>query len=277
MSSRPALTAAQRLRRSQRAVATADTGPGRACVPLLTRQGHRTLHAGSGVLLELNGQLLILTAGHVAEGRQLYVHGSNGLHPFTGVAYGTTALSAGMSDTTDFAVLHCSDRFATTFSAQYRLTLAQLDIEESADAGSGRQYLIQGFPLSRSRVTAKSASYTGVVVTSVAADAATYARLGRYDFIHTVLSYDPEDATNVEGLSPPSLKGVSGGPIWSFGDAFDETGESARLVALAIEWHRRERAVVGVRIGLCMEFLRHHVPILLEGVPKATRFVFTKT
>lgn len=242
-------------------------------MPLLARHGHRIVHAGSGVLLELNGQLLILTAGHVAVGRQLHVFAGEALRPFSGLVYGTNAPASGMVDSTDFAILRCSEHLAVLLADKYRLTLDQVYVEEVADAECRRQYLIQGFPSSRSRIKAKEAAFTGVVVTSVAADASTREKLGRHDPIHLVLAYHPDDASNVDGLDAPSLKGVSGGPIWSFGDTFDESGRSARLVALAIEWHRSERAFVGVRIGLCIEFLRHHAPELLDGVPKATRFV----
>ena len=108
------------------------------------------------------------------------------------------------------------------------------------------------------------------ILTSVAASLATSRKVGVDDEGHLVLDFDRRKMNTPTGQrAAPDPPGISGGSIWSLGQDFEPEGGQPKLVAISIEYHRANKAIVGIRLAMFFEVIRSRYPDLDPYVPRS--------
>jgi hypothetical protein len=227
----------------------------------------RLKHAGTGVLLSIDGHHVFVTAAHVldplSQGVELSVGGPPGTRPVPiegGVIRATTPPQANrLRDHVDSAFWKMPGKAVRAlgnvwFVDSSRLSHNRAPIER-------RYYMAMGFAQSRNRKSIDNARrrisnlisrYSGSVIeiTALAAE------LGVPGADHMFLDFQKraqaEDDTTIDTFTPT---GLSGGPLLDLGDFVSEgaysaeTTHRASLSGILIEYHRKHKAVVAVKIG----------------------------
>lgn len=228
---------------------------GAAVRPLVAMRFKRYHPIGSSVLLQIGHTLFLLSAGHVFQEGPLFAAVRTSLvRPM-----GEICLSHPSAEDprADIAIVRLNGEASKGFPNIPRLTLADIEDRQSTN------YIVVGYPASRTQLlpAERRARYNGLLLTAVPArDVGLHAALKTDDRFHLLLHHDPDDASDINGHRAPRLKGTSGGAVFGVTHIFDETGEDARLAAIAIEWHAAERVIVATRIAVFIAAIRKHWP-----------------
>ena len=236
---------------------------------------------GTCVLLGVNETLFVLSAAHVLDERHrgLLIGGAKGVTDLAGDFISTTLPERGgrSADRNDVGIVRLATGVQRALSDLLVLTPADVDVDDrSSIPGQAKpHYLVLGYPSSKARasISERRVKCEGFILTALPASAATCEKLGVGDHSHVVLDFEQRDVTSVDGRSTaPSLRGVSGGGVWSLGTSFDVEGRHAKLAAIGIEWHvRGPKAIVGTRLALFVEVIRRHCPELSAYIPVPRR------
>jgi hypothetical protein len=227
----------------------------------------RLKHAGTGVLLRIDGHHVIVTAAHVLDplrhGVELSVGGLPGTRPVPiggGVIRMTTPPQGNrLKDHVDTAFWKMPGNAVKAlgnvwFVDPFRISHNRAPVER-------RYYMAMGFAQSRNRKSIDNARrgisnlisrYSGGVIEIPA----LAAELGVPGTDHMFLNFEKraqaEDDTTIDAFTPT---GLSGGPLLDLGDFVSEgaySGETthrASLSGILIEYHPKHKAVVAVKIG----------------------------
>lgn len=210
---------------------------------------------GTGIYLALGKKAYLLTAGHVVDYRErgsLYVPSNSGLVGLNG-GVGGNALSPNSSrqdDKYDVAYIRLSDETQHQLHASFvPLNRKYVDLEGYVEPGTPCS--IGGYPLTRARrteTTYQSETYSYV---GIAANHATYSRLGYDPAIHIIIQYRIKKAVFYEGdrTQPPHPRGLSGGGIFQLQPSnFQDLERSPRkLIGSMHTYIKRENCFIGTR------------------------------
>lgn len=140
---------------------------------------------------------------------------------------------------------------------------------------SGKNYLFTGYPHTavkkeylRRHVVSQLHSYADKAVENE-----IYGKLGLDPASHIAINFDAKRAKDANGMIvvPKDRRGMSGGGVWNGKDGVDSQGlPNTRLCGLAIEHHRDYRCVVGVKINIIVESIRHDFPELTDFLPRSS-------
>jgi hypothetical protein len=135
-------------------------------------------------------------------------------------------------------------------------------------------YLALGFPMSKTYIIPAEGimrtKHLSLILMPAPADA--YARLGRAPDTHLLLRYRPKRAYTIRGkLTPPNVKGMSGGGIWRFDSSRDLTVSTGKLVAIFTDWSRLSGIWVGYRVSLAGRAIVDLFPELDKYLPQWPR------
>lgn len=128
----------------------------------------------------------------------------------------------------------------------------------------GKQYLLVGFPESKSRANSAARDLVSEPCgfRNISAPVSKYSELGVTPQEHIVLSFDVKrTVTPKKGVRAfPKPSGMSGSPIWLL---YDENGpnDPARtpVVGVAIEHHKTKRAIVASDIDVALRLINEAV------------------
>lgn len=213
----------------------------------------RVQQHGTGVYFKLNGVVYLLTAAHVIDGSeagQLLVPGSGGLVPISGSMYASFVGDEGReNDAADFALFRLSTACKKALNHHFS-PFPQIRTElltSSLDLGCCS---ISGYPTSKG--TNKSGQLSSEVYSfrGIAAKPSTYKKLGLDPGANIIVHYDRSRAVHRGTLQPfpgPSLKGVSGGAIFSWPKeaAMSDDWSIPSLVGIFHTYHKDSGLAVG--------------------------------
>ena len=128
----------------------------------------------------------------------------------------------------------------------------------------GKQYLLVGFPESKSRANpaARDLKSKPCSFRNVSAPVSKYSELEVTHQHHIVLSFDVKNTVtpNKEVRAFPNPLGMSGSPIWLL---YDENGSNnpsqTPVVGIAIEHHKTERAIVATDVDIALKLINEAI------------------
>jgi hypothetical protein len=236
-------------------------------VPLFSvPPGKRPVLIGTSVLVESSGSHFLVSARHVIEqakppGRLHYYFEPGGLHLLLGSVMQTGPLPSESKDAFDLAVIRLPDDARKPSTAVWKRPLDISALVGRKLPRGEKQYLVTGFPKSRSRANPHSRKLlsepSGFKV--VSASSTRYADLGVSEASHLVLSLDIRNMRFPDGTTRPIADphGMSGSPVWLL---YDESGENdlhmTQLVGIAIEYYKDEKLLVATDASVALDLIR---------------------
>lgn len=218
---------------------------------------------GSATLIEIDERRFLVTAAHVLDEAQhstLYV-GRKTPTPILGNFYATTVSGGGRAcDHYDFAFCELSDALRNEL----------MDTPAIGDFSSwrgdrARSFTCLGYPNSKNEAPRPTKSTLRPMLGSYTDNAfdggVLKTRLNVSGDDHLFLHFDPKRAADESGnrLTPPSMKGFSGGGVFDLGDLTNPDSLSSpchpRLAGIIIESHAPEKALVATRIDTILRAL----------------------
>ena len=228
--------------------------------------GKRPTLVGCSLLVELGGIRYFVSARHVidwisAPGGLHYYIDRGKLHRLVGtVVHTVPTQETGMRDAFDVAVVRLEQDALLPSGENWKLPLEIEAIRARDSRRSKKQYLVVGFPKSRSnanphtrRLKSEPSSFR-----IISAELADYDHLGLSDATHIVLNLDIDrmhfpDGT-VRQIADPH--GMSGSPLWLL---FDEDGDNdphvTPVVGIVIEYHKDRKLLVATDIGIALALI----------------------
>ncbi len=124
----------------------------------------------------------------------------------------------------------------------------------------GKQYLLVGFPESKSRANSAARDILSEPWSfrNISAPISMYSELGVTPHTHIVLSFDVKRgvAPNKEVRAFPSPSGMSGSPIWLLYDEnWPNDPAQTPVVGIAIEHRKSKRAIVATDIDIALRLI----------------------
>ncbi len=235
----------------------------------------------SCVLFSAGAQDFLLTAAHAldyAASKVLYVGGTADMVEVIGERFQTVPESGRRADDRcDLAFVALDSGVKTQLQDCIFLGPSDLNLDERPLSVAPRRsfYLVVGYPVSRSRVhrnkgTLSSGQFT---LTTVPSSSDVYKRLDLSEDTHLAVEFHRQQSRNTLGhTTAPKPIGASGGGIWRFDSLVGPADTRDTLVAISIEWHRkRDKVIIGSRMPLVIEAIRHKYPNLSEALPTPRR------
>ena len=231
------------------------TDPYESLIPIfrVERIPPRAHQHATGVFFKLNGESYLLTAAHVIDGSepgQLLVPGPEGLIPISGSMFcSSIGDENGRDDSNDFALFRLSAPCKKLLKHHFTpLPQTRTDLlTSSLELGCCS---ISGYPISKGTNKAGKLSSEVYSFRGVGAQASTYEKLGLNPDTNIVIHFDKSRAVYPGTLQPfpgPSLKGVSGGAIfsWPKEHAMSQDWSIPNLVGIFHTYHKDLGLAVG--------------------------------
>jgi hypothetical protein len=228
---------------------------------------------GSATLLDVGYRTFLVTAAHVLDESaqsSLYLPG----HPLVevrGVSYRTSStLSGRRDDKIDLGVVEMSAEARSRITNVRRVSVASLD---PADTPSWLAvYGFVGFPSSRNKARPDGTlQLSSVVVTTTPAANSRYHEIGATPALHIAVEFNRDEASDREKgrVTAPLPAGMSGGGVWRLGHLHDLENEvpPPALIGVGIEYHRKERLLLGIRASFVIASLAACYPELQAQLP----------
>lgn len=239
----------------------------RHVVPLFNiSRGKRPVLIGTSLLVERGGAHFLVTARHVADrllepwGLSYYV-ATGDIHRVLGSVLHTQPHPDVLPvDRYDVAVIKLALEAQPPGVDVRKLPLPFESLHAFQFPRHSKQYLVTGFPQSRSRANPQNRQLKSEPAGFRLASATTdhYASLGLTEQEHIVLGLDIEKMVFPDGsqrqVADPH--GMSGSPLWLL---FDEDRPNDRKIALAvgvvIEYHRDKKLLVATDIAVAIHLI----------------------
>ncbi len=272
------VTRAVRVLIEQRALAAAGRVR-RVLRPLFARVRGKFRLVGSSVMVQVDQDTFLFTAAHVLdEGAHtpLFIGDTSGLVGLDGEQTTTILPSSGKreEDKIDVGLVKLSASAREQLTDIAALAVSELDANETTvhTTPLRTHYLVMGFPASKANPfhSGHSVAAGTFIYTATPAAREIYKKLSFAEETHVIVDFDKNRTMNMRGqLVAPDPKGVSGGGIWTLGESFDITAQHLKLIAIGIEWPRKQaKVLVGTRVPLFFEALRKKYPDLSTIVPE---------
>jgi len=242
---------------------------GRYVVPIFTDIDGAPVSVGTGLLLDTELDQVLVTAAHVLDGfrdgRSYYIYAAPAAkRALAGEVLFSKLPSTGCRDDdlvdTAVVILEGSAETLPPFLAVGKRSLPISLVSPQGLPREGKRYVFLGFPASKAdsnrvekNVSSSSYAYLG---SSVSGE--IYAQLGFDEAFHVVLPFHKRNVVTLDGakMNFPSLKGMSGSPLWELGNA-SEGGR--RVAAIMIrDKHKHDHVVVAADIWFALKILHDH-------------------
>jgi hypothetical protein len=179
---------------------------------------------GSGFLASNDDVSFLVSAAHVfdymAERKPLFVYGrENGLHELGGELWLSKPVADRKNDPLDVGVLKLLPEVLPSYSDKQAISI---DVFlPSALPRAGKQYLLVGFPASKTKKYVPDAVMRAepFLDWQRSASLEEYRSIGRREEDHIVVPFDREEVTWVDestGHTFPAVDGMSGSPLWVY-------------------------------------------------------------
>lgn len=255
--------------RESEAISKMATLLARHVVPLFFDDQHgKPQRCGSGFLVSAGTLSYLISAAHVFDavkkGHEPYYYiGPKTKRKLSGSARLTRSPSQGgrLRDKFDIGVLRLEGPGLPPYPAADKYPLPVATLRPSALPREGKQYLLVGFPgtktsldRAKKQITTKLYSYRNV---SCPTD--RYSSIGIAPQTHLAISFDRQKSLGADANLRmfPDPTEMSGSPVWLL---YDERGpndpKQTPVVGVAIEHRANHRAIVATDIGLALEYIR---------------------
>jgi hypothetical protein len=220
---------------------------------------------GTGVILEVNSMLFIVSAAHVFDEKDsttLYLFLDEQVLPVNGELYCTVKPNNNrIEDKIDVAVLRVDNNQEVQIRKLYKPVLID-EVDVNDIPSNKKYYAFIGHPENKTKlkhgtfkVKSEMFSYGSFV-----ADSSTYKQLALLPDFHVVVDFDERKCIDENGnrYSFPDAHGMSGGGVWLVENLNYNSSESQinKLVGVGIEIHKSPKALVGTRIGAVIEMIK---------------------
>jgi hypothetical protein len=260
-------------RRNVHERATAARAELQACVrPIVASvDGTRPYPLGTCILIEIDGSRFVVTAAHVLDespAKALFVIGRASSQPVQirgKIVSSAPPLGGRRRDKIDIGF------WPIPSSAQPMLGkvrfLSEADFSLNRVSSGGRQYMAMGYPYSRNMrridhargtITPSIRTYTAETVRRPELAAELKVSGDDHFFLHFEKTSSYADGSHANTFTP---SGMSGGPLVDLG-RFDSVEKHlpshrmGRVAAILIEWHKKHRAIVALKIEHVIRILK---------------------
>jgi hypothetical protein len=251
-----------------RAIARLSNSLVRHIVPLfIERRGSKPQLVGSSFLVSSRTRYYLVSAAHVFDelkaGHELFFY----IEPKTkrklsgNLRLTKTPPGKGReSDHLDVGVLMLEGPALPPYPMVQKYPLPITEFLPKALPRDGKQFLLVGFPESKSRVNPVARDLTSEPCSfrNVSAPASKYFELNVTPQTHIVLCFDVKHTVlpNGDVRAFPKPSGMSGSPIWLLYDPPKTTGAlQASVVGIAIEHHKNKHAIVATDIDIALRLI----------------------
>jgi hypothetical protein len=232
--------------------------------------------AGSAILLRVGEAHFVLTAAHVLDltaKADVYIGGTRLLA--LGGRYITSPLPRDGqrdNDRIDIAIFPLTPEQVAALGDAVFVEVGATAPGHVTDPTprSGSYYLVAGYPLSKQPKTIPDTILKAqpVYLAAKALPAENISEMGLDPRNHILLEFDREAVWAPGGTrTAPAPTGMSGGGIWVVDGLLTPTPKPEVLVAIATEWDRDAKTILGTRIGLCFDAIGDHHPGLKPLLP----------
>lgn len=239
---------------------------GRHIVPIFVDKDGAPDSVGTGFLMFIEGQHLLMTAAHVldaiSEQRELYYYaGTKTKRAIAGeillsrIPQGKTR----KQDVIDTGIVFLEGEGLPPYTEIGKESMDASRLAPFSTPRAKKKYAFLGFPASKSKVTrpeknVRSAAYS-YLSSSVAPEA--YPPLDLSEDSHIVLTFNEKDIVHPDGrrMNFPKPQGISGSPLWELRRPEDG---GPRVAGIMIEHRKRHKVMVAVDIGFALKMLRDH-------------------
>jgi len=234
------------------------------------KKGRVPRHAGACVLVEIAGTRFLFTASHVLgalSGYSIGVGGVDRMLEVPGASYRTLPLGEGEPDRLDAGVVKVEEGALDEIAGCF----LSVDMLETRDAETqGREYMLLGYPESRTRVDprVKRVKQTHLLrYLGNGADHTDYQQVGAAPVSHVALPFNHNQVGSLTGVRTPlGLAGVSGSGLWRVWRDRDTIRTS--LAAIFTDHHRTLQLLLGVRVCSHLELIRSRWPAFRDLIPR---------
>jgi hypothetical protein len=232
---------------------------------------------GSSVLLKVSKLHFLVTAAHVIKENKnstLYLFGRTKLIELIGTVY-TTPFNVSINSKeskNEFAFMLLDD--LTIQELIHFEYLNNTDIEPNDYPHEKKLYTFVGYPASKNkpRYDIKSIKRSVFSFTNNSCGISDYIKLGVEQYSHINISFDKYKGIDNQGRIKimPDPWGMSGGGIWSSIDLSSfPLKYNPKLVGIGIEYHKKEKIMLGIKISLVIESLKKYYPEVGKYFPES--------
>lgn len=242
---------------------------GRVTAPLLNAvwpiycPGRRSpfQHLGSAVLLRIIDHYFAVSAAHVldrARNGKLYMGIGTEVAELGGRFFST---SSGGPDRFDLAVWFLDAGLVAASGNPGYVTpdhIAKVAVLVEPDT-----HIVIGFPHTKQPKRAAGRELPTVPLTHAGHALATerIRGLGYDPAFHLLIEFDKKKSYGSRGrVTSPDPYGMSGGGVWAIPQIFVEPAPETLFTAIAIEWRRKEKAILASRVQPCLALIAREVP-----------------
>jgi hypothetical protein len=229
-------------------------------------RGKRPALAGTALLVEGTDGLFAISARHVLDqamppGVLYFYDKTRALRKLSGTMIRTAPLPGSSGpDTHDVAVLRLPPDTPKVFLETLKYPAPMRAVLPFRSNRADHQYLVTGFPSSRSRADPSSRHLKSQPqgFRLVSASHESYARLGLSPERHIVMPLNVEAMEFPDGTKGriPDPHGMSGSPVWLlYDERLPNDTEFTPVVGIAIEYHKTERLLVATDIGVALDLI----------------------
>jgi hypothetical protein len=243
----------------------------KAVRPILSELGDSATLVGSSVLLRVGDRHFALTAAHVAdEPGELLIAGDDATFYLPEIE--TTRPPGGIrdGDAFDIGFVELPRELAEALGGVKFLTPADVDVDDQM--APGPFYTFIGYPTVNQRLDTERRHFDPLATVFTNPEETSKIPAPFNAATHVAMRYDRGKAIGADGRRQalPSQKGVSGGGMWRV-DALRGSALANKLVAITIYAQTTgTRLMIGTRVTLHLEAIRHRYPELGPLIPHAS-------
>lgn len=227
--------------------------------------GKRPALVGTALLVKHLDRLYVVSARHVLDQalhpRKLYFYDQvRALRRLSGVLIRTSPLPEEASDIHDLAVMRLPRDTPESFLEGTKQPISSELLLPFRTDRLGQQYLVTGFPRSKSNADPSSYKLKSQVSSFrvVSAKEESYTLLGVSTKRHVVMPLNVDQMVYPDGRSSriPDPHGMSGSPVWLISDSVRsfELGH-VPIVGIVIEYHKAEKLLVATDVGVALDLI----------------------
>lgn len=241
--------------------------------PIFIRYSNgKSEQVGSGVLLQLENDIFLLTAGHVIDWMEqgtLCIPCNDGISSITGYI---SSIYAPMSidrndDKLDIAYFKLDDDLVTKIHKDFiPITRDECWVTDSSQESD--IYSFSGFPLNKTKnrngkISSEFFSYSGTAV-----DIETYKTLGYNLETNILVSFRRKKSMNSLGekIIPPHPKGISGGAVFRWPKNIHRKKQKLKryLVGIGHTYLSNKNLFIGTKLDVILKFISLRNPIVYK-------------
>jgi hypothetical protein len=248
--------------------------PKKSICPIFRENGNKAEQFGSGVLINISGEIFILTAAHVldeSDSCDLLIPGKKSLiFPSGFFVRGPNPISGKrIDDHIDLAYIHLSKEIADDLNDDL-IPLNNKDFDCSDVSNEGDAYSLIGYPASKSSSTNTISTTELFVLTGEGQKNHFYENLGLNIKDNLIIRFRRKKGfclQREQRVLMPNPQGLSGGGVFSWSKDLPNKNElkTPKLAGIITEYHRNKHFFVSTRLELFIKCICYRYPSLFSA------------